>query len=85
MVFSLEPGQRIVMRAPSGSVRILPPSTGVFRTTPFKIITVVGANLVAVRPVQFRLNLTDPNAIIANVCASSEIIDAAQAAGAATP
>jgi hypothetical protein len=80
LVFHLRAGERIVMQAPSGSVRIVPRDLGVFRTTPFKIITVVGPNLVAVRPVQFRLQLTDPSAIIANVCATKPIIAAARAA-----
>jgi hypothetical protein len=79
LVFSLRPGERFVIHAPSGSVRILPPSIGVFRTTPFKIITVAGANLVAVRPVQFRLRLADPRVLIAQVCAARPIVRAAQA------
>jgi len=77
-LWSLEPGQRIIMRAPSGSVRVLPAEEGVFKTTPFRIVTVVGANLVAVRPVQFRLTVDVPGVTLAQVCADPEIVRAAQ-------
>ena len=63
MVISLQPGDRIVMRAPNNSVRVLPENIPVFRTYPFRIITVAGANLVAVRPVRFRLSLSGPHAV----------------------
>jgi hypothetical protein len=76
--WSLEPGQRIVMRAPSGSVRVLPESEGVFKTTPFRIVTVAGANLVAVRPVKFRLTVDVPNVVLAQVCAEPALVEAAQ-------
>ena len=79
-VWSLEPGQRIVMRAPSGSVRVLPAEEGVFKTTPFRIVTVAGANVVAVRPVKFRLTVDVPDVPVAQVCADRAIVDAAQAA-----
>jgi hypothetical protein len=79
-VWSLEPGQRIVMRAPSGSVRVLPAEEGVFKTTPFRIVTVAGANVVAVRPVQFRLTVDVPDVPLAQVCADKAIVQAAQAA-----
>jgi hypothetical protein len=78
-VWSLEPGRRIVMRAPSGSVRVLPAEEGVFETTPFRIVTVAGANVVAVRPVQFRLTVDVPNVPLAQVCADPAIVRAAQA------
>jgi hypothetical protein len=78
-VWSLEPGQRIVMQAPSGSVRVLPADEGVFKTTPFRIVTVAGANVVAVRPVRFRLTVDVPDVPLARVCADDEIVDAAQA------
>jgi hypothetical protein len=77
--WSLEPGQRIVMRAPSGSVRVLPAEEGVFKTTPFRIVTVAGANVVAVRPVQFRLTVDVPDVPLAQVCADRAIAQAAQA------
>jgi hypothetical protein len=78
-VWSLERGQRIVMQAPSGSVRVLPAEEGVFKTTPFRIVTVAGANVVAVRPVQFRLTIDVPNVRLARVCADPVIVRAAQA------
>jgi hypothetical protein len=80
MVYSLQPGQRIVMQAPNNSVRVLPAYIPVFRTYPFRIITVAGANLVAVRPVQFRLSNFGPHASpYAHVCAAPPIVRAAQA------
>jgi hypothetical protein len=68
------------MRAPSGSVRVLPAEEGVFKTTPFRIVTVAGANVVAVRPVKFRLTVDVPDVPVAQVCADRAIVDAAQAA-----
>jgi len=80
MVYSLQPGQRIVMAAPNNSVRVLPAYIPVRRTFPFRIITVAGANLVAVRPVQFRLSNFGPRASpYAHVCAAPPIVAAAQA------
>ena len=80
LVFSLQPGQRIVMRAPNNSVRVTPENIPVFRTYPFKIITVAGASLVAVRPVRFRLSISGPHAVVfAQVCAARPIVRAAQA------
>jgi hypothetical protein len=79
MVFSLKRGDRIIMRAPNNSVRVLPENAPVFRTYPFKIITVAGASLVAVRPVRFRLTVAGPHVLIAQVCAARPIVRAAQA------
>ena len=52
--FNLAAGQRIVVLAPSGSLRITPTDVPVLGTYPFPIITTVGNNLIAVRPVTFR-------------------------------
>jgi hypothetical protein len=80
MVFGLQPGERIVMRAPNNSVRVMPENIPVFRTYPFRIITVAGANLVAVRPVRFRLSISGPHGVLyAQVCAARPIVRAAQA------
>jgi hypothetical protein len=80
MVISLQPGERIVMHAPNNSVRVMPEHIPVFRTYPFKIITVAGANLVAVRPVRFRLSISGPHAVVfAQWCATPSIVRAAQA------
>jgi hypothetical protein len=76
--WSLQPGQRLVIHAPNGSVRVLPESEGVFKTTPFRIITVAGANVVAVRPVRFRLSVDVPGVLIAQVCADRAIVLAAK-------
>jgi hypothetical protein len=80
MVWSLRPGERIVMHAPNNSVRVMPENIPVFSTYPFRIITVVGANLVAVRPVRFRLSNSGTRASpYAQVCAARPIVRAAQA------
>jgi hypothetical protein len=73
-VWRLEPGQRILIRAPSGSVRVLPSEEGVFTTTPFHIVTVVGSSVVAVRPVEFRLTVDVPGVLYAQVCADKRIV-----------
>ena len=53
--FDLQPGQRIVVLAPSGSLRITPTDVPLLGTYPFPLITTVGNNLTTVRPVNFRI------------------------------
>ena len=80
LVFDLTPGQRIVVLAPSGSLRITPPDLPVFGTYTNPIITTVGNNLVAVRPVTFRV--TNKSAPFGRICARTWIMRAAKLAGA---
>jgi hypothetical protein len=83
MVFDFEPGQRIVLRAPNRSVRIVPATASYDQTFPFLLVTFFGNELVAVRPVQFRvINETAP---IAQACSDPATMRAALAAGAAQP
>jgi hypothetical protein len=80
LVFNLGAGDRIVVLAPSGSLRITPPDDPSIGTYPNLIVTTVGNNLIAVRPVKFRV--IDKSAAFGRICALPRIIRAAKAAGA---
>lgn len=81
LVFDLAAGQRIVVLAPSGSLRITPPGPPAVGAYPFPVITTVGNNLIAVRPVTFRV--TNKSAADGRICARTRIIQAAKAAAGA--
>jgi hypothetical protein len=85
LVFDLLPGQRIKVRAPTNTLRLTPPGKAILGTYPFLMVTVppVGGNLVAIRPVRFRLS--DVSALVGQVCAQTRIMKAAQVAGALAP
>jgi hypothetical protein len=79
LIFSLKPGQRIAVRAPNATIRILPPTENVDGTYPWLFITFGGSSLVAVRPVQFQLgNVGSP---YAQACTQGSIVRAARIAG----
>ena len=76
--FSLAAGQRIVVLVPSGSVRIAPTGPPLAGAYPFPLITQVGNNVIAVRPVQFRI--VNKSAPFGQICARTRIMQAAKAA-----
>ncbi len=78
--FSLTPGQRLVVRAPSGSIHVLPVSVGTYNTYPFPMITPAGSIFTAVRPVTFRTS-GNPQ-VFGRLCAAGPIIRATRAADA---
>ena len=84
-VFDLLRGQRIKVRAPTNTLRLTPPGKAIGATYPFLMVTVppVGGNLVAIRPVRFRLS--NVSAQIGQVCAETKIMRAALVAGALAP
>ncbi len=79
LVFELDPGQRIVVLGPTSSIRVIPVSSPFLGTFPWRVVTRVGNELVAVRPVQFRL--VNDFAPIAQVCSDLKTMTAARAAG----
>ena len=79
--FSLATGQRLVVRAPSGSIHISPVDAGTYNTYPFALITPAGSIFTAVRPVTFRT--TGNPTVFGRLCATGPIIDATRAADAA--
>ena len=80
-VFDLAPGQRLVVRAPSGSLHVIPVSVGTSGTYPFPLITPAGSIFTAVRPVTFRT--TANPSVFGRLCAAGPIIAATRAADAA--
>lgn len=79
LVFELEAGQRIVVQGPTSSIRVIPVSTPFLGTFPWRIVTRLGNELVAVRPVQFRL--VNDFAKVALVCSDLKTMTAARATG----
>ena len=80
-LFTLATGQRLVVRAPSGSLHVIPVSTGTFGTYPFTLISTAGSIFTAVRPVTFR-TAGNPH-VFGRLCAAGSIIDATRTADAA--
>jgi hypothetical protein len=80
LIFSLKPGQRVVVRAPNTTIRVLPASENVDGTYPWLFVTFGGSTLVAVRPVQFQL--ANVRAPYAQACTRGYIARAARIAGA---
>jgi hypothetical protein len=79
-VFTLETGQRLVVRAPSGSLHITPVTSGTYNTYPFPMISTAGSIFTAVRPVTFR---TSGNShVFGRLCAAGSIIAATRVADA---
>jgi hypothetical protein len=82
LLFDLQPGERIVVLAPSGSLRLTPPAdVSIAGTYTFPVITAAGNNFIAVRPVRFRVS--NKSAVYGRICARNRIMEAAKAAGAA--
>ncbi len=81
LLFDLQPGERIVVLAPSGTLRLMPPpDVSIAGAYTFPIITAAGNNLVATRPVKFRV--TNKGALYGRICARTRIMEAAKRAGA---
>ena len=79
LVFELRAGQRIVVKGPSSSIRMVPVSAPYLDTFPWRVVTKLGNELVAVRPIQFRL--VNDSAPVAQVCSDLATMNAARAAG----
>jgi hypothetical protein len=79
--FDLEPGQQLVVRAPSASVVLSPVDAGTYNTTPFALITPAGSVFTAVRPVTFRTSGVP--SVYGRLCATPSVIRATKAADAA--
>ena len=77
--FDLPAGKRIVIKAPSATVRMIPADDPFGGTYSFLVVTQLGSTLETVRPVHFRLlNETAP---IARVCSDAATMRAARALG----
>jgi len=78
LLFDLERGESILVKAIGKQVQIIPPTSGPGDTFPYLPITVAGPIMTAQRPVSFRIVKAGPN--FAQVCAPARLIAAARAA-----
>jgi hypothetical protein len=78
LLFRLQTGEKIVVRAPKGAVEITPASPLSGKVFPFHVITFEGPILQAVQPVTFRTGAVALNA--GRVCALPRILRSAQLA-----
>jgi hypothetical protein len=86
-VFTLAKGDRIIVRAKNSTLRVSSPTVPLEGTYPYFIITAppAGGNLVAVRPVTFRVSAALLGSPTDKLCATPAIMNAAVAAGRALP
>jgi hypothetical protein len=78
LVFHLQPGESIVVRALGKQVEIVPPSFNRGDAFRFYPITVAGPTMTAQRPVSFAV--VDAGPAFSSVCAEPRLIAAARAA-----
>jgi hypothetical protein len=79
LIFHLKAGNRVMLRAPNATIRVLPPTENVDGTYPWLYITFAGSTLVANREVRFQL--ANVRAPFAQVCARPSLVRAARLAG----